>query len=128
MESTGRQALGVRVLMQGLMLALQEIAKEDDAIQEHLRGWNRIIQYTVMPDGPHVHVAFEDGRVTPGVGEHGRANAVIRFADLDTALAIFRNRLDPQTAFMQGKVQMTGDMADAMKMALLAQMVSKYLR
>jgi putative sterol carrier protein len=122
-----RKQLKVRILLQGFALGLQEVSRVDPAIQAQLRGWNRIIQYSVLPDGPEVHFRVEDGTLTAIPEPHDSPAATIQFMDLDTAHAVLTRRLDPQVAFMEGKLQMKGEVADAMKMGLLAQMVATYL-
>ena len=126
MDENAKRKLKAKVLLQAMMLGLQEISKEDEAIRAQLKGWDRIIQYSVAPDGPDMHLVISDGTINAGVGPNTKATATIRFADLDTALAVLTRKLDPQAAFMQGKVQMTGDMADALKIGLVSQMASSY--
>jgi putative sterol carrier protein len=125
-DETAKKKLKVRVLMQAMMFGVAEIAKEDPAIQAQLKGWDRVIQYSVAPDGPHMHFVIRDGTITANHGPAEKASATIRFADLDTAVAIFSRKLDAQAAFMQGKVQMAGDMADAMKIGMVTQIATAY--
>jgi putative sterol carrier protein len=126
-DETAKKKLKVRVMMQAMLMGIQEIAKEDPAIQSQLKGWDRIIQYSVAPDGPHMHVVFEAGAVkTVASGPNEKASATVRFADLDTALAVFSRKIDGQAAFMQGKLQLAGDMTDAMKVTMITQLASAY--
>ena len=128
MDENAKRKLKAKVLLQAMMLGLQEISKEDETIRAQLKGWDRIIQYSVAPDGPDMHLVVADGAISAGTGPNEKATATIRFADLDTALAVLTRKLDPQAAFMQGKVQMTGDMADALKIGLVSQMASSYFQ
>ena len=126
MDETDKKKLKVRVMMQAMLLGIQEIAKEDPAVQSQLKGWDRIIQYSVAPDGPHMHLVIQGGEVKALAGPNEKASATVRFADLDTALAVFSRKLDGQAAFMQGKVQLAGDMTDAMKITMVTQLATAY--
>ncbi|MGH7856762.1 MAG: SCP2 sterol-binding domain-containing protein [Candidatus Binatia bacterium] len=128
MDETAKRKLKAKVLLQAMMFGVQEIAREDPIIQGQLRGWDRTIQYSVLPDGPHMYFTVAAGSITAAHGTSDNATAAIKFADLDTALAVFSRKLDPQAAFMQGKVQMAGDMADAMKISLITQMAMAYFQ
>lgn len=126
MDETAKKKLKVRVMMQAMLLGVQEVAKEDPALQSQLRGWDRIIQYCVAPDGPDMHLIINGGAVSIVPGKNEKPSATVKFADLDTAVALFSRKLDGQAAFMQGKIQLGGDMADAMKITLITQQVSAY--
>lgn len=52
---------------------------------------------------------ISDGAVTGGLGEAPSADVTIS-QDYETACAITRNELNPQAAFMQGKLKVTGNM------------------
>ncbi len=126
MDELAKKQLKVRVMMQGMLLGIAEVAKEDPAVQAQLKGWERIVQYSVRPDGPHMHIMVNgsDIKVAPGLND--KATATIKFADLDTALAIFSRKLDGQAAFMQGKIQLAGDMTDGMKITMVTQLAMAY--
>ena len=126
MDETAKKKLKVRVMMQAMLFGIQEVAKEDPAVQSQLKGWDRIIQYSVAPDGPHMHLLVQAGEVKALPGANDKASATVRFADLDTAVAVFSRKLDGQAAFMQGKVQLAGDMTDAMKITMVMQLATAY--
>jgi len=73
-DETAKKKLKVRVMMQAMLYGLREVAKEDAGVQGQFRGWDRTIQYTVAPDGPHMHIVVADGEVTvtPGVNDKVR--------------------------------------------------------
>jgi putative sterol carrier protein len=125
-DETAKKQLKVRVMMHAMLASIAEVSKEDPNVQAQLAGWDRVIQYSVRPDGPHMHLVIESGTVTHAPGLSERATATIKFADLDTAAAIFTRKLDAQAAFLQGKVQLAGDMTDAMKIAMVTQLAMAY--
>ena len=86
MDETAKKKLKVRVMMQAMLVGIEEIAKEDPAIQAQLKGWDRIIQYSVAPDGPDMHLVIQAGAVKALPGPNAKASATVRFADLDTAV------------------------------------------
>jgi putative sterol carrier protein len=125
-DETDKKKLKARVMMTAMLSGLQEIAKEDPNVQAQLKGWDRVIQYSVGGDGPHVHLVIQGGSVQPVIGAHASPAATIKFADVDTAVSVFTRKLDAQAAFMQGKVQLLGNVADAMKMGMITQLAQAY--
>ena len=126
MDELAKKNLKVRVMMQGMLLGIAEVAKEDPTVQAQLKGWERTIQYSVRPDGPHMHLIIKGSDITVAQGLNDKATATIKFADLDTAVAIFSRKLDGQAAFMQGKIQLAGDMTDGMKITMVTQLAMAY--
>ena len=126
MDEAAKKNLKVRVMMQGMLLGIAEVAKEDPGVQAQLKGWERVIQYSVRPDGPHFHLIVKGSDIKVAQGPNDKASATIKFADLDTALAIFSRKLDGQAAFMQGKIQLAGDMTDGMKITMVTQLAMQY--
>ena len=126
MDETAKKKLRAKVMLQAMMFGVQEIAREDPGVQAQLKGWDRIIQYSVLPDGPDMHFVTKDGTITAVHGKNDKATASVQFVDLDTAVGIFSRKLDPSQAFMQGKVKLVGEMADAMKITMVTQLAQAY--
>ncbi len=77
---------------------------------------NAIYQFNVTGDDSgewSVDLTGDAGAVNPGPAEN--ANCTVTIADEDL-LAIIGGSLNPQMAFMTGKVKISGDMSLAMKL------------
>jgi putative sterol carrier protein len=60
-------------------------------------------------------VIVDDGTVTVSEGDSGAAKCTIA-TDEDTFLGIASGQVSPMSAFMRGKVKVTGDMGAAMRL------------
>ena len=63
-------------------------------------------------------IDLKNGNGSLAKGKEGKADATFAMTD-DDAFALFQGKLNPQTAFMQGKMKMKGSMALAMKLGQL---------
>ena len=59
-------------------------------------------------------VDLKNGKGSIKEGKHGKADATLSLLDAD-AFALFQGNLNPQTAFMQGKMKIKGNMQAATK-------------
>jgi putative sterol carrier protein len=126
LDDEARKRLKAKVMLQGMMLGVAEVAKEDPGIRRQLEGWDRVIQYRIGDDGPDMHFTVRGGEMRALHGRSADASATVRFADVDVALAVFTRKLEPQAAFLQGKLQLQGDMTDAMKIVMITQLAQPY--
>jgi putative sterol carrier protein len=126
MDDESRKRLKAKVMMQGMMFGVAEVAKQDPDIQRQLENWDRVIQYRIGAEGPDMYFVVRGGVMQAFHGRSEEASATIQFADVETALAVFTRKLEPQAAFMQGKVQLKGDVTDAMKIGMITQLAQPY--
>ena len=67
----------------------------------------------VVTDGPDGEVRYwvrlEDGKVRTGLGDAPEADATVR-QSYETAVAILRGELSVQSAFMAGRIRLSGDL------------------
>jgi len=61
------------------------------------------------------NVAIKDGKVNVAKGTHAAPELTVT-ADSADILAVADGKLDPTTAFMQGKAKVQGDMTEAMEL------------
>lgn len=87
------------------------------AFQAKAAGNDAVIQQVVpAPDGERRYwIRIEGGRVTVGPGDAESPDVVIT-QSLSTAEALARRELNPVTAFMTGRLKVTGDMGLLMKL------------
>jgi putative sterol carrier protein len=61
------------------------------------------------------NVAIKDGKVSVAKGTHAAPEITVT-ADTADILAVADGKLDPTTAFMQGKAKVQGDMSEALEL------------
>ena len=90
-----------------------------DEFQSAASGQQVKLQQVVQntPDGGEQKYYFtlEDGKVQVGLGDLTDAEATLT-QDYDTAVAITKQELNAQNAFMQGKLKISGNMMKLMQL------------
>lgn len=104
----------------------QNLKKFLKSLPDNGKPKSGIFQFKITGDSPSewvVDISVYPGTVTAGIAE----NADATFTISDEHLArIATGKLDVQTAFVQGRLKIDGDMGQAMKMAkMLGKMLSK---
>lgn len=83
------------------------------------KGMKAVYQFDLTGDGGGKYsLAIDDGKLTVGEGLHASPNITITMAANDY-LDMVGGKLNPQMAFMSGKLKIAGDMGLAMKMQQL---------
>lgn len=112
MASKFRAAL----LLNTMVFVMEGIAKIDEELRKELEGWNRVIQWKVLPDGPNAFIETKEQYIIAGKGLHSKPNLSMVFQDVDTAVGVLSRKLDPQDAIANQKMTIEGDLTDAMKL------------
>jgi putative sterol carrier protein len=83
------------------------------------KGMKAVYQFDLTGvGGGKYNLAIDDGKLAVGDGAHASPNITITMAASDY-LDMVNGKLNPQMAFMSGKLKIAGDMGLAMKMAQL---------
>ena len=83
------------------------------------KGMKAVYQFDLTGDGGgKYNLAIDDGKLNVAEGAHASPNITITMASSDY-LDMVNGKLNPQMAFMSGKLKIAGDMGLAMKMAQL---------
>jgi putative sterol carrier protein len=83
------------------------------------KGMKAVYQFDLTGDGGgKYNLAIDDGKLAVADGAHASPNITITMAAADY-LDMVNGKLNPQMAFMSGKLKIAGDMGLAMKMAQL---------
>jgi len=103
-----------------VFVELEKHIKADESLAKKIGG---VYQFQITGENNAVFTWTVDlkngtGNVKEGAGE--KADCTITMAD-DDFLQLMTGKLDGQTAFMQGKLKMKGNIALAMKLNLLSQ-------
>ncbi len=91
-------------------LIAASIAKQGASLVEQVKG---VIVFNVS--GKPVTVDLKNGSGSVSVGQNGKPDIVLSIADSDM-VALSNGSLNPQQAFMRGKLKLKGNMALAMKL------------
>jgi putative sterol carrier protein len=83
------------------------------------KGLNAVYQFDLTGEGGgKYHLIIKDGTLEVNEGAHEKPNITITMAAPDY-VAMTNGKLNPQMAFMSGKLKIAGDMGLAMKMQTL---------
>jgi putative sterol carrier protein len=86
---------------------------------EKAKGADTVIQLNVTgSQAGQWNVVIKDGNVNVSKGTHAAPELTVT-ADTADVLAVADGKLDPMTAFMQGKAKVQGDVTEAMELARL---------
>jgi putative sterol carrier protein len=83
------------------------------------KGMKSVYQFDLTGDnGGKYNLAIDDGKLNVAEGSHASPNITITMSANDY-LDMVNGKLNPQMAFMSGKLKIAGDMGLAMKMQQL---------
>ncbi len=109
--------MAVKFLTEEWMQAVADAANGDPAFTSAAESTEVSLQFhvTEVPDGDDIdyHLVIGEGAVALGPGEKEDADATVTNT-YETAAAISKGELNTQTAFMTGKLKVSGNMAKLM--------------
>ena len=83
------------------------------------KGMKAVYQFDLTGDGGGKHyLAIDDGNLSLSEGTHEKPNITVTMSAADF-VAMTNGKLNPQMAFMSGKLRVSGDMGLAMRMQQL---------
>ncbi len=92
----------------------------DQNAQQKLQGVDAIIKFVIDGEGGGTYwLKIKDGKVEGGKGEPPSPAKATITQSIDTFKKIQARQLDPQMAFMQGLLKISGDMGIIMRLAQL---------
>ena len=78
-------------------------------------AWGAVVQFKFSgPKGGNYYITVKDQTCAMGEGDAPKASATVTAKD-ETWINMCTGKLDPQTAFMSGQIQIAGNMADIMQ-------------
>ena len=111
--------MAVKFLSEEWAQEMTNALNESDEFQSAASGQQVKLQQVVtsMPDGGETKYYFtlEGGKVQIGLGDLADAEATLT-QEYDTAVAITKQELNAQNAFMQGKLKISGNMMKLMQL------------
>lgn len=110
--------MGVKFLSEEWASAMTDALNSSDEFKSAASGQSVTLQQVVTdaPDGEaKYYFALDGGSATVAVGEAAEAEATLT-QSYETAVAITKQELNPQNAFMQGKLKISGNMMKLMQL------------
>jgi putative sterol carrier protein len=103
--------VSVKFLSEEWADALKAELNRNEAFRQAATGKQATIQQVISADGDITHywITIADGAIDLGVGDVEGEDATIT-QSYDSAAALARGELSPVTAFMTGKLKVTGNM------------------
>ncbi len=105
--------MAVQFLSEEWATAYSEALASHDGFQGAIASANLGLQFNVSdaPSGPvGYYISISNGSANVALGELADADATIS-SDYDTAAGISKGDMNTQTAFMTGKIKVTGNLA-----------------
>jgi len=94
---------------------LEQVAsKAKERIGDEMKYWNRVFQF-VLSDGTEFYIEIAGGEVRIVEGRHEKPTATLS-TDPETLKKILSGELDAMAAFMRGKLRITGNVIETMKL------------
>ncbi len=92
----------------------QAFEKAKERIGDEIRSWSRVFQF-VLDDGTEFYVEISGGELKIVEGRHPSPVATLQ-TDRETLEKILRGELDAMAAFMRGKLRITGNVIETVKL------------
>ncbi|MHA1268915.1 MAG: SCP2 sterol-binding domain-containing protein [Candidatus Helarchaeota archaeon] len=106
--------------------ALEELASTSEDLQDELEDTDDVkIQFSV-PDIVSAWIKVEDHKLTTGIGNVDDPDVTLEMSE-ETAKGMFTGETDAASAYMQGDLKIIGEMAKAMKLRALIEIVAEEL-
>ncbi|TFF87634.1 MAG: SCP2 sterol-binding domain-containing protein [Promethearchaeota archaeon] len=106
--------------------ALQELAGDSEDLEDELEDTEDVkIQFDVI-DTIKAWIKIEDHKLTAGEGEVDDPDVTLQM-DEATGRGMFTGETDAASAYMQGDLKIVGEMAKAMKLRALIEIVAEEL-
>jgi hypothetical protein len=128
LKDAGYRRINAMLTLQTAAFAVRELALlEPTSRAVASRVPNGTFQIGILPDGPHVCIAFADGAVSVRKGEVARPAALMTFRDAEVASAVLNDRLDAFLAVAEGDVVLRGQIKIPDNVNLILDRVARYL-
>ena len=94
---------------------LEEVAaKAREKLGDEMRAWHRVFQFR-LSDGTEFYIEISGGEVRIVEGRHPSPVATLE-TDPETLMKILKGEMDSMAAFMRGKLRITGNVLETMKL------------
>ncbi|ALL00477.1 putative sterol carrier protein [Pyrodictium delaneyi] len=93
---------------------LEVVEKAKAKIGDEMKTWNRAFQF-ILDDGTEFYVEIKNGEVTVQQGRHPSPVATLS-TDSNTLEKILQGELDAMAAFIRGKMKITGNVLETIKL------------
>jgi putative sterol carrier protein len=102
---------------QAYMVIIPTVYNNLPEVKQKFAGLNAVYQFNIEGAGKW-HLIFKNGELEVKEGAHPTPNVTITMTE-EVRKATAEGKLDPQMAFMSGKIKFAGDMALLMKLGAL---------
>ena len=120
--------LNTRMTLTTAAFAVREIALLDPVGKlAASRIRNGSVNFKILPDGPCVHMRFQDGDVEPGKGEAEKPMALMSMKNARAANDFLNGRTDNFAAIASGDIMVRGQIPMLESVALILDRIPRYL-
>lgn len=110
--------MAVKFLSDEWLKEVEARLNANDAVQTAAKGQQAKLQNVVTgaPDGEtHYHLVLDNGQISIGRGDVDGPDATLT-SDYETAVAMSKQEVTGQAAFMQGKMKIAGNLMKVMQL------------
>ncbi|MHA1382532.1 MAG: SCP2 sterol-binding domain-containing protein [Candidatus Helarchaeota archaeon] len=106
--------------------AAQEIAETNEDLQDELEDQDDVVIVMEVPGKVSAYLEIKDGKLTAAEGTPADATVTIQLAE-DIAAGLLTGEVDVASAYMAGDVKIVGEMAKAMALRSILEIVGEEL-
>lgn len=121
--------LKVTLLLYTVVYSLEILSLEDEFVRNVIAGaTNKIVQWSVLPDGPHIWAEVDKSGVKAEKGTVKRPYISMEFKDVDAAYSLLTEKVGTLEALVQGLLTIKGVVEYSIKVGSMMQRVGEYLK
>jgi len=109
-----------------LMKAIEEIANSNEELTNELKEQDDIVIQLDVKDVLSSYLEIKAGKLTAGEGMHEQPTVTIRLSE-QVAQNLMSGELDTATAYTSGDIEITGEMAKALAIRSILEIVGENL-
>ena len=108
------------------MKAIEEVAATNEDLQDELEDQDDVIIMMEVPGRIAGYMEIKDGKLTAGEGKHPDPTVTIQMNE-DVAAGLLTGEVDTASAYMAGDIKIVGEMAKAMALRSILEIVGEEL-
>ena len=108
------------------MKAVEEVAASNEDLQDELEDQDDVVIVMEVPGLISAYLEIKDGKLTAGEGAHDSPTVTIQMNE-EIATGLLTGEIDTASAYMAGDIKIVGEMAKAMALRSILEIVGEEL-
>ena len=106
--------------------AVEEVAASNEDLQDELEDQDDVVIMMEVPGMVAAYMEIKDGKLTAGEGAHDNPTVTVQMNE-DIAGGLLTGEVDTASAYMAGDIKIVGEMAKAMALRSILEIVGEEL-